>query len=85
MRLILVSLACIFTAYGQVSTGNIRGTVSDPSGAVVPDTVIVLTNIRTGVTQSVRSDGSGNYLIDFVPTGEYKITAEMTGLQEVRT
>ena len=82
MRLLLVSLACIFTAYGQVSTGSIRGTVSDPSGAVVPDTVIVLTNIRTGVTQSVRSDGSGNYLIDFVPTGEYKITAEMLGFKK---
>ena len=82
MRLALVCLVCTFTAYGQVSTGNIRGTVTDPSGAVVPDTVIVLTNVRTGVTQSVRSDSSGNYLIDFVPTGDYKITAEMTGFKK---
>ena len=82
IRLALAFLACIFTAYGQVSTGSIRGTVSDPSGAVVPDAVIVLTNIRTGVVQSVKSDNSGNYLIDFVPTGEYKITAEMTGFKK---
>ena len=69
-------------AYGQVSTGSIRGTVSDPSGAVVPDAVIVLTNVRTGVVQSVKSDSSGNYLIDFVPTGEYKINVEMVGFKK---
>ena len=79
MRNTLLALAiftCIFTAYGQVSTGSIRGTVFDPSGAVVPDAVIVLTNIRTGVVQSVKSDSSGNYLVDFVPTGDYKITVD---------
>jgi len=50
--------------------------VSDPSGAVVPDAKITLTNIRTGVVQIVKSDNSGNYLMDFVPTGEYHITAK---------
>ena len=83
-RLSIAILSGIFAAYGQVSTGNIRGTVSDPSGAVVPDAKIVLTNIRTGVVQTVKSDGSGDYLIDFVPTGEYRITAEMTGLTPLR-
>jgi hypothetical protein len=85
MRLTLLSLACIFTAYGQVSTGSIRGTVSDPSGAVVPDTVIVLTNIRTGVTQSVRTDGSGNYLIDFCAHRRVQDDCRDEGLQEIRT
>ena len=80
--LAIAILTCIFAAYGQVSTGNIRGTVSDPSGAVVPDAKIVLTNIRTGVVQTVKSDNSGDYLIDFVPTGEYRITAEMTGFKK---
>src|SRR4051812_42057090 len=81
-RLPFAILICILTAYGQVSTGSIRGTVSDPSGAVVPDAVIVLTNIRTGVVQSVKSDSSGNYLIDFVPTGDYKINVEMVGFKK---
>ena len=81
-RLPFAIVMCILAAFGQVSTGSIRGTVTDPSGAVVPDAVIVLTNVRTGVVQSVKSDSSGNYLIDFVPTGDYKINVEMVGFKK---
>ena len=57
MRNIFLALFCCgFATFGQVSTGNIRGTVTDPSGAVVPDAKITLTNIRTGVVQTVKSD-----------------------------
>jgi hypothetical protein len=82
MRHFAVFVLFAAISFGQVSTGNIRGTVTDPSGAVVADVKVTLTNVRTGVQQSVKSDNSGNYLIEFLPTSEYQITAEVPGFKK---
>lgn len=68
--------------YGQGNTGNILGTVTDPSGAVVPGTKVVLTNSRTGVSVETASDNGGNYLFNFLAPGAYRVEAEVAGFKK---
>ena len=64
------SLLSTVPAFGQGNTGSILGTVTDASSAVVPNAKITITNTRTGVTADVNSDGSGNYLFNFLQPGQ---------------
>ena len=61
------------------ATGTIEGTVSDKSGAVVPDAAITATNVNTNFVRKVTSDGSGKYAITFLPIGTYNVLIEKEG------
>lgn len=63
----------------QTITGAIRGTVTDPSGAVVSGAKVTATNVGTGVSNSTTSDRSGLYNIQFLPIGSYTVTASAPG------
>ena len=64
-----------------LTTGDITGTISDPTGAVVPGASVVLTNTDTGVSQNTTTSASGAYRFSFLPPGEYRISATSTGLK----
>jgi outer membrane receptor protein involved in Fe transport len=70
---------------GQTITGSIRGTVTDPSGAVVQRANVTATNVDTGVATHTVTDRSGLYNVQFLPIGNYRInvTAPGFGDQEV--
>ncbi len=57
--------------------GTIRGTVSDPSAAVIPGATVVATG--SGVTRTVNSDGQGRYTLANMPPGKYTIRADAKG------
>jgi len=59
------------------NVGTIRGTVSDPSAAVVPGTTVIATG--SGVTRTVNSDGQGRYTLANMPPGKYTIRADAKG------
>ncbi len=65
------------TSRAQGTTAAITGTVTDPSGAVVPGATVTATNTGTGVSRPVTSDGSGLYRIPELPPGTY--TLQVTG------
>ena len=65
--------------FGQATDGNVAGTVYDPSGAVVPDAIVQVRNIATGVTRDTKTDSSGAYQINNVLVGTYSITAKAQG------
>ncbi len=70
---------CLATAlFGQGFT-SVGGTVSDPSGAIVPTAKITLTNADTGAQRSAVSDSSGRYQFSQVQPGTYRILAEAPG------
>ena len=75
----LLCLACV-PALSQ-ATGSVAGDVSDPSGRVVPETKIVLTNVRTGEARTVQSIANGSYTIPLVNPGTYSVRAEMPGFR----
>jgi hypothetical protein len=66
---------CFATAvFGQRTTGDLEGKVTDPNGAVVPNVSITLTGVTVGFKRTVQSDDEGEFRIQQVPIGTYKIT-----------
>lgn len=61
------------------NAGEIRGTVLDTSGAVVPDVTVEATNEATGVVTTATTGGSGVYDIPWVVSGVYTVTFTKTG------
>ena len=54
------------------------GTVTDPSGAVVPNVAIVVSNLDTGATRSLATNDVGQYVVPGLPIGKYDLTAKAT-------
>ena len=65
-------LTCIPTCAQQI-TGNIRGSVTDPSGAVIEAASVTAQHIETGLTRTTRTDHAGNYLVLELPPGHYRL------------
>lgn len=79
---ILTLLALTATAgWSQVVSATILGTVTDASGAVVPNAKMTVTETQTGVKHTATTNGSGNYDVPNLPPGEYSVTAEATGFK----
>lgn len=81
LRFIFVALLALVFSVGvsaQTSTGTLRGTVSDPSGAVVPETTITATS-ATGQTFTGITSRSGVYEIKNLPAGHYSLDASAKG------
>lgn len=66
-------------AQAQVDRATLAGTVRDPSGAPMPDSTVVLTNIATSATTRVGTIASGRYLAVNLPPGPYLVEAEAPG------
>jgi len=69
------------TLRAQTATGQITGTVKDPSGAVMPGVKVTLSNQLTGMTRETTASDSGNYVFPLLPVGVYSVTAEKQGFQ----
>ena len=69
-----------FVAWAGVG-GNISGTVRDSSGAVVSKAAVTVTNIETGVGQTVSSDDKGIYSFLDLPVGRYDLTVAVPGFK----
>ena len=67
------------SAFAQVSTGAINGTVQDATGAVVPAANILLKNVATNVERKTVSNSAGTYVLLDVPPGAYTLEAARTG------
>ena len=66
--------------FGQ--TASLSGTVSDPSGAVIPSAVVTVVNTETGLQREDKSDSQGRYTMDALPPGTYKLTAKAAGFAD---
>lgn len=67
--------------FGQatIQTGNIQGTVTDPSGAVVVGSKVVITSNETGQAQTLATSSSGTYSSGPLSPGTYKVRVEARG------
>ena len=57
----------------QSTNGVVVGQVTDPTGASVPAAAITLTNVTTGATREAKTNGSGEYRLDDIANGTYKL------------
>src|SRR5713226_1005550 len=76
---------CLAVSYGQEITGNITGTVSDSTGAVIPAAGVTATNTRTGVTRATQTTSAGIFYFNNLPVGDYQLTVEATGFKKNQT
>jgi len=65
----------------QGATATILGTVTDMSGAAVPDTAVQLKNVNTGVTQVTTTNAQGRYNVPDLGVGDYEVQASKMGFQ----
>ncbi len=72
--------ACLLA---QDATGKITGVVTDPSGAVVANASVTVTNLETNFHKETTTDSSGFYQALLLPIGKYKIGASATGFEKV--
>jgi outer membrane receptor protein involved in Fe transport len=78
---LLTALASLEVAAQQI-TGSIRGTVIDPSGAVVQSAAVTAQQAETGLTRSASTDRDGAYVLVELPIGHYQIRTEAKGYQK---
>ena len=77
----LLFCASLSTCMAQ-STAVLKGTVSDPTGAGVPNAKVVAKNQATGVEWNTQSDSAGSYLIPSLPIGNYNVTVTVPGFEK---
>ncbi len=78
IRLSVIILLLADSTWAQF-TGNIQGTVADPSGAAVAQAKVTLINVATQVSATTNTDASGSYRFLSLAPGSYKITVEAAG------
>src|SRR6476469_8785772 len=78
-----VGFLCIFaftmSLNAQEFRGTVTGTVSDPNGAVIPDAVVTVKNIETGVTVTLKTNSEGAYSLPTLSPGRYNVAASLSG------
>ena len=73
-------LAAVFSSAAPAQfNSSIEGIITDPSGALVPDVTIRVTNQATGVVSVTKSTGTGHYSVPSLPAGTYTIEASKDG------
>jgi hypothetical protein len=65
----------------SIISGDVTGTITDPSGAAIPGATVTLTNVNTNSSQQTTSNAEGTYHFAFVPPGAYKVGVSATGFQ----
>lgn len=78
----------LFAATGlnaQTSQGRILGTVTDPSGAVVSNAKVTITNTATGVSRSLETNSVGEYAAPSLDPGNYTVTVEAAGFKQAES
>ena len=76
----LLAAVCVFA---QSTTGEIAGTVTDPTGAAVPGVRITFTNENTGEVKVVESGATGDYLATQLQVGTYQASVQSDGFRTV--
>jgi Carboxypeptidase regulatory-like domain len=73
--------AAVEFAIAQDIFGRVVGTVTDPSGAAVPDVKVTIVEEATQATRNVTSDRNGYFVADELPVGTYSLVAEKVGFK----
>lgn len=83
--LLVLLFSGLFFLHPQVEAqglfGTITGIVTDPSGAIVPDAAVKVTNLDTNVIITVKTNGAGVYSATSLNPGRYKVEAEAQGFK----
>jgi hypothetical protein len=74
-------LVSVVAALAQTGTGNIQGTITDMTGAVVPGAKVTITQTRTSLSSTTTTNEAGFYLFPSVQLGPYRVGIEAAGME----
>jgi Carboxypeptidase regulatory-like domain/TonB-dependent Receptor Plug Domain len=79
-----IAIAILLTgqSYGQQTTGSISGTITDASGAAVPNATIIVNSPTTGLSRTVSANNGGQYSVEELPSGGYEVTVKVANFKE---
>ena len=80
-RLLVFSLVAAVTCVAQMNRASLSGTVTDPSGAIVPAAKVVAVHVDTGTSTSSTTTGAGVYTIPALQIGNYRVEFEAQGFK----
>jgi outer membrane receptor protein involved in Fe transport len=81
LAILAIVLTMTVSAWAQLSTATLFGTVTDNTGAVIPNATITLTQVDTNFTRTVKANEQGQYRAEFLPIGSYTAKVEAGGFQ----
>src|SRR5260370_9460921 len=76
---IVFSLALAVSMYSQVTGATLSGTISDPSGGVIPGAQISIKNTATGSSKDIQADSDGYYTAPKLAPGTYEVRVTVKG------
>src|SRR5215472_6003977 len=79
----VVAFSTMIFSQATISTGNINGTVTDPSGAVVSGAKVTITNRETGQAIVTNTNPSGFYTSGTLNPGNYSVRVEAPGFKTI--
>src|SRR5258708_32603709 len=79
--LLLAAICVLFAASAFAQEATIVGTVTDPTGAAVPNAAITITNTDTGVSPNLPTNSDGQYVAPHLHIGPYLVRATPTGVK----
>ncbi|HXN47527.1 MAG TPA: TonB-dependent receptor [Bryobacteraceae bacterium] len=86
-RLFLLMAACLLATAmlnAQAVDSNLIGSVSDSSGAAVPNATVVALNVATGVKYTASTNTAGEYRVNNLPVGQYDVSATANGFSAAK-
>ena len=83
VTILALGLAVHGNAQGA-GTAEIRGTITDPTGAVVPDAKVIVRSVDTGAERNLTTNQAGIYLAPLLQPGRYEVTVTKQGFAEVK-
>ncbi|MGP0021507.1 MAG: carboxypeptidase regulatory-like domain-containing protein [Candidatus Sulfotelmatobacter sp.] len=81
LAVLLAAFFVLFAAQAFAQEATIVGTVTDPSGAAVPNATITITDTDTGVARSLPTNGDGQYVAPDLVIGHYNVKVSATGFK----
>jgi hypothetical protein len=83
LRLSAIGLLSAMACFGQGARGAIMGVVTDDSGSLVPAATVRAVNVASNVSTTAESNSQGNYTLELLYPGDYRITASKEGFKTV--
>ncbi|MGA7379260.1 MAG: carboxypeptidase-like regulatory domain-containing protein, partial [Terriglobales bacterium] len=78
---LLVLVGCCSGSLLAQDTASITGTVTDQTGAAIPNAQVTVSNPEHGIKRSTVSNGSGDYLVSAIPPGSYNLSITAPGFK----
>ena len=79
---VLLLLAFAAPVFAQTDTSSLSGTVTDASGALVPDAKVTVRNTATLAERSIATNSSGDFTMPNLPPGDYRLEATASGFKK---